>query len=495
MKRVGVLGFLHESNTFLDVPTTYELFASASMTRGPALIECWRGTHHELGGFLAGAPAAGFEIVPCMATYAVPSGTIPAPDYERIVGELLESVRQALPLDGLLVALHGATVSQQHPDADGEVLRRMRDLVGNDLPVIVTLDLHANVSPLMAANSTATVIYRSNPHLDQKQRGVEAAELMGRVLAGEIQPVQALETPPMLIEIACQHTSAQPALGLYDDLREVLSWPGILTASVAMAFYYADVEELGMSFLAVADRDPELAKRAARWMAGRAWERREQFVANLPSPEAAVQYAAASARQPVVLMDIGDNAGGGSPADSTILFAEILRQKARNALVVLYDPESVQACQRAGVRSEVELAVGGKTDTRHGSPVRITGHVRTLSDGRFVETQPRHGGWGASDQGITAVVETAEEHTVVLTSHRMPPLSLEQVLSLGIHPERKAIIIAKGVVAPRAAYEPIAGEIVLVDTPGVTANRPQHFTYAKRRRPLFPLEKYAEYRQ
>jgi microcystin degradation protein MlrC len=115
--------------------------------------------------------------------------------------------------------------------------------------------------------------------------------------------------------------------------------------------------------------------------------------------------------------------------------------------------------------------------------------VRTLSDGCFVETQPRHGGWGASDQGITAVVETADEHTVVLTSRRMPPLSLEQVLSLGIHPERKAMIIAKGVVAPRAAYEPVAGEIVLVDTPGVTANNPHLFTYARRRRPLFPLEK------
>ena len=493
MKRVGVLGFLHESNTFLDAPTTYEQFASTSMTRGNALVECWRGAHHELGGFLGGAEEAGLPIEPCMATYAVPGGAIPAADYERITSELLESVRQALPLNGLLVALHGATVSEQFPDADGEFLRRLRDLVGKDMPVIVTLDLHANVSPLMVAHSTATIIYRSNPHLDQAARGREAVSLMSRVLGGEVQPVNALETPPMLIEIACQHTNEQPAQGLYDDVRAVLAWPGILSASVAMGFYYADVAEMGVGFIAVADRDAGLAARAARWMADRAWERREQFVGNLPGPAEAVRSAAQAARQPVVLMDVGDNTGGGSPADSTILFAEILRYGARNALVVLYDPGAVQACVEAGVRSAIEVEVGGKTDARHGSPVRIRGRIRTLSDGCFVETQPRHGGWGASDQGITAVVETAEEHTVVLTSRRMPPLSIEQLLSLGIHPERKALLIVKGVVAPRAAYEPVAGEIMLVDTPGVTGNNPRQFTYARRRRPLFPLEMDAAY--
>ncbi|MFL6305038.1 MAG: M81 family metallopeptidase [Candidatus Sulfotelmatobacter sp.] len=495
MKRVGVLGFLHESNTFLNSPTTYQLFESTSMTRGQELIERWRGTHHELGGFLVGAEESGFSIVPCMATYAVPAGAIPTADYERLTHELIDTVRRAMPLDGLLVALHGATASERFPDADGEFLQRLRTSVGNDLPVIVTLDLHANVSPRMIALSTATIIYRSNPHLDQQERGREAARLLGRILSGEVEPVQAVETPPMLVEIACQHTSEQPAEGLYDDLREVLTWPGILSASVAMGFCYADVEEMGVAFVAVANRDIDLARRATRWMARRAWERREEFVANLPDVEAAVRNAAASTRRPVVLMDVGDNAGAGSPADSTILFAEILAQGVRNALVVLYDPESVEACLRAGIRSDVEVNVGGKTDQLHGNPIRIRGRVRTISDGCFVETEARHGGWGASDQGITVVVETAEDHTIVLTSNRMPPLSLEQVLSLGIHPERKALIVVKGVVAPRAAYEPVAGEIVLVDTPGVTANNPRLFSYLNRRRPLFPLERDAAYSQ
>ena len=486
MPRVGLLGFLHESNTFLPVETTYSHFASTSLTRGSAVRERWQGAHHELGGLLAGCDEAGLTVVPGMATFAVPSGTITAEAFEQLASELLNSIE--LPLDGLLVALHGATASAGYPDADGEILRRIREVTGPHLPIIVTLDLHANVSPQMAELSTAMVAYRSNPHLDQFERGREAALLMARTLKGEVRPVQALETPPMLIHISRQHTSVEPARGLYADLETVLTWPGILSASVAMGFYYADVPEMGMAFLAVADADEPLARRAAQWMAQRAWERRADFVGHLLTPAAAVEYARQTTKKPLVLMDVGDNVGAGSPGDSTILLAEVLRQGARNALVILYDPESVKQCITAGVSNSVNLAVGGKTDLLHDAPVLVEGKVRTLSDGVFVDSQIRHGGWGGGDQGLTAVVETAEGHTIVLTSRRMAPMSLEQVISLGVHPERKDILIVKGVVAPRAAYEPVAGEILLVDTPGVTSDNPAAFVYRQRRRPLYPLE-------
>ena len=486
MPRVGLLGFLHESNTFLPVETTYSHFASTSLTRGNAVRERWQGAHHELGGLLAGCDEAGLTVVPGMATFAVPSGTITAEAFEQLASELLNSIE--LPLDGLLVALHGATASAGYPDADGEILRRIREVTGPHLPIIVTLDLHANVSPQMAELSTAIVAYRSNPHLDQFERGREAALLMARTLKGEVKPVQALETPPMLIHISRQHTSVEPARGLYADLETVLTWPGILSASVAMGFYYADVPEMGMAFLAVADADEPLARRAAQWMAQRAWERRADFVGQLLTPAAAVEYARQTTKKPLVLMDVGDNVGAGSPGDSTILLAEVLRQGARNALVILYDPESVKQCITAGVSNSVNLAVGGKTDLLHDAPVLVEGKVRTLSDGVFVDSQIRHGGWGGGDQGLTAVVETAEGHTIVLTSRRMAPMSLEQVISLGVHPERKDILIVKGVVAPRAAYEPVAAEILLVDTPGVTSDNPAAFVYRQRRRPLYPLE-------
>jgi len=493
MKRVGIAGFLHESNTFLAAPTTYEHFASTTLTGGDRLLDRWTGAHHEIGGFLEGCADFGMEAVPLLATFAVPSGTISAEAFERIVSELLDAVRKAGPLDGLLIALHGATVSESFPDADGEVLSRLRAVLPEPFPMVVTFDLHANISDDMIRHSTAAVVYRSNPHLDQEQRGVEAAGLLRRVMDGEVRPVQALEAPPLIIAMSKQYTSAAPAVGLYSDLADVLKWPGILSASIAMGFYYSDVREMGASFLAVSDGDPELARRAARWMATRAWDRRHEFAAGLPTMDDAVRKAVSGNDSPVALMDVGDNVGGGSPADSTLLFAEVLRQGIRNALVILYDPESVRSCVEAGPGATVSLSVGGKTGADHGNPIPIRGVVRNLSDGHFVETQVRHGGWGACWQGVTAVVETAEEHTVILTSRRMAPMSLEQILSVGVHPERKRILIVKGVVAPRAAYEPISSRTILVDTAGATSDNPLRFEYRHRRPALFPLEPDAEY--
>jgi len=493
MKRVGIAGFLHESNTFLPVPTTKQDFEQTSFTQGQALLDRWQGSHHELGGFLEGASTHDFLPVPLLATYAVPSGVIVSSAFDEIAATLIRALQQTLPLDGLLVALHGATVAENFPDADGEILSRLRETVGARVPIIVTLDLHANVSLKMVANTQAIITYRSNPHLDQRERGLEAAGLMARTLKGEVHPVLAVEKPPLLINISQQNTQRQPAFGLYQDAIEVMQWPGILSVGVAMGFYYADVEEMGVSFLAVADGDMHLAQRAARSMAEQAWERRQEFNGELPNVSEAVQRAAVLPG-PVVLMDVGDNVGGGSPGDSTVLFEEILRQGISNALVVLYDPEAAFACLAAGVRQQVELVVGAKTDGLHGKPVLVKGRVRLISDGLFVETQVRHGGWGRNDQGITAVLETKQQHTIVLTSRRMAPMSLEQLLSLGIHPERKQILIVKGVVAPRAAYEPIAREILVVDTPGSTCANPAQFQYRYRRRPLYPLEPEAEYR-
>ena len=487
--RIGVAGFLHESNTFLGVPTEYADFVSASFTRGSAVLDRWTSANHELGGFLdVLAHEAGVEIIPLLATFAIPSGTVSAAAFERISSELVEELQNSSPLDGLLLALHGATVSADHADADGELLRRVLQAAGPRMPIVTTLDLHANVSPEMIALATATVAYRTNPHLDQRERGQEAAKLLLRTLRGEIHPVQALETPPMLIQISKQYTSAEPASLLYDDLEQVLTWPGILSASVAMGFYYADVAEVGASFFAVADHDRLLARRAARFMAQRAWDRRAELTGSLPGPVQAVADAIGSPRGPVVLMDVGDNVGAGSSADSTVLFGEVLRQGGRDALVILYAPDAVAACLSKVPGQNVRIAAGSPS-------VTIEGVLRTISGGHFIERQIRHGGWGVYDQGPTVVIETKAGHSVVLTSRRMAPMSLEQVISLGIRPERKRILIVKGVIAPRAAYEPIAAEIVLVDTPGVTSDDPRRFHYANRRRPLYPLEADARYWQ
>ena len=495
-KRIGVAGLLHESNTFVRRLTNRQHFADTSLDIGPDLIRRWRGTHHELGGFLDGAEMFDFEPVPLLAAVAMPSGPLEAATFDGLVDQIVEAIGNAGRLDGILLALHGATVAEHDHDADGQIVSRVRERVGPDLPVVMTLDLHANISDRMIAGTTATVVYRTTPHVDQRDRGREAAGIIARTVRGQVHPVQALERLPMIMAVTEHDTSREPAASLMAEVEQLIGQPGILSASVGYGFAWADVAELGTSVVVVADADARLARQAAGRLAGRIWARRDQFVGHLPSVADAVRQAAGCDRQPVVISDVGDNVGAGAPGDSTILFRQILDDGLDNSLVVLFDPDAVARCVAAGVRSQVDLEVGARTDERHGRPVHIKGRVCTISDGCFTEPQARHGGRTHNNQGLSVVLETdwpRRGHTVVLTSLRMAPLSLHQILSLGIDPAQKKCIIVKAVVAPRAAYGQVAARFIMADTLGATSMNLASFAYRYRHRPMFPFEPDAAY--
>ena len=369
---------------------------------------------------------------------------------------LIQQLKAIPNLDGLLLALHGAMVVKSHPDADGEALRRLRETFGESLPIVVTLDHHANVSQQMVDKSTALVIYKTNPHIDQRHRGIQAAELMMRILRDEVIPTQALAKPPMLLNILYQNTSAEPMHSIMNAAKRLESNANILVANVAAGYPYADVSEAGPSFVVVTNNNLQLAQTEADRLAGMLWDIRNQLTLNLPDASNAVQQAILYHEHPVILVEMGDNIGGGSPGDSTFILEELIRQKASGFVVVLCDPQGVQTCIEAGVGNEVSLQVGGKTDNRHGDPVAIQGKVRLIHDGYFIETEPRHGGQKYHNQGLTAVVAVADS-LVMLTSHRQTPFSLQQLLSLGIDPKAMQIIVVKAAIAYRAAYEPIAG--------------------------------------
>ena len=486
--RIALAGFMHESNTFSEVPTTLQQFRDASLKYGPDLIPVWKDAHHEMGGFIQGAKDNGFEAVPILMGQATPSGPVTEETYEKIAGDLLDGLRQAGPLDGLLLALHGAMVCDAHPDADGETMQRLRVELGPDFPVILTLDLHTNVSPRMVGNATATITYRTYPHIKQRDRGLEAAALIAQTVRGDVHPVQAMRKPPLLLHIVQQYTGAGAMAEIVAEVERLANSPGILSASFAPGYIYADVAEMGPTAIVVADGDRDRAEAEAQRLADFVWERREALNATLPDPETAVREAAAHPTRPVSLMDCGDNIGGGSPGDSTILLSEILKQGVPDCLIVLYDPEAVRACAGAGVLNTVKLDVGGKTDSRHGEPVSIQGRVRMIADGKYIEPEPRHGGRRFHNTGLTAVVETPEGHLIVLNSLREAPMSLQQILSLGIRPETRQIIVVKGATAPRAAYDPVSAKVIPVDTPGASAAGPESFTYHNRPKPLYPLD-------
>lgn len=491
MKTVAIGGIMHESNTFSDTPTDFDAFHT---TVDDEIINAWADTHHEMGGFIGSIENAaqhGYTLYPTLMASATPAGRVTDAAFDRLTDMLIQRLKVSAPTyEGLLLALHGAMVVESYPDGDGELLRRLRTVFSAEFPIVVTLDHHANVSEQMVNLSTALVIYKTNPHIDQRQRGLQAFALMHRILSEGITPTQSLSKPPMLLNIRYQNTSAEPMRSILNASAELEARDDVLVANVAAGYPYADVYEAGPAFVVVTDEHRQLARQEADRLSEMLWNVRGQLTLDLPDAATAVRQAINAEKHPVILVEMGDNIGGGSPGDSTIILAELLKQRAFGFVVVLCDVESVQTCLKTGVGEEVALNVGGKTDTRHGEPVPIRGRVRLIHDGHFVETEPRHGGQKYHNQGLTAVVELAAPHRslVILTSRRQTPFSLQQLLSLGIQPQAMQIIVVKAAIAYRAAYEPIAGEIIEVDTPGLTAVNPQHFTYQEMRRPIFPLD-------
>ena len=488
MPIIAIGGIMHESNTFSPVPTDLPAFEAGTLAVGDEVFNIFSEAHHEIGGFIQGASEYGYELYPTQMTSAMPAGPVTDTVFNQLVDSLIQRIQSKQELDGVLLALHGAMVVESYPDGDGEVLRRLRTALGADFPIVTTLDHHTNVSEQMVAESTALVIYKTNPHIDQRERGLQAAELLMRIIHKEVNPTQALAKPPMLINMLHQNTSVLPMRPILEEAKKRESRPEILVANVAAGYPYADVNEIGPSVVVVTDNDLALAESEATQLSDMLWDTRDQLAIHLPDSAQAVQQARQSPNHPVVLVEMGDNIGGGSPGDSTFILSQLIQQNADRFVVVLCDPEAVNASIQAGVRGQVNLKVGGKSDDIHGPPVQIEGRVRLIHDGYYEETEPRHGGHRYHNQGITAVVEVQEKGLVVLTSKRQVPFSLHQLLSLGINPEHKKFIVVKAAIAYRAAYEPIAGKIIEVDTPGLTAVNPLHFVYKNVRRPLLPLD-------
>ena len=492
--RIAALGFHHETNTFQSVKTDYDSFADYEFLRGSQIADRHATSKFTLAGYFQSAQKFEFDLVPLLWAFTGPTGTITKDAFDRIATEMIDMLKENGPWDGVLLAQHGAAVSEEYPDMDGEISRRVREVVGLETPIVMTLDLHSNITQDQVDNTDAIVAFRTNPHLDPVERAVEASDILVKTIRGEVRPVQHLVQVPMIINIVKQPTSFGPMKEIMDEVDEVLEKPGVLSASCGQGFPYADVDQMGVSFLVVTDGDAELAEKQANWLARRAWDRRAELQNDSPSIEEAISSAmnAPSDDRPTAIMDVGDNVGGGGTADSTHLLAEAIRQGLKgeqSLLLSLFDPSAVQACVSAGVGSTVTLKVGAGTDHLHGEPVEVTGYVRAITDGKFEEPKPIHGGFRFFDYGPSVALDTEDGHTIALHTVRgIGNMSREQYYFMGIFPEKYRVIICKGTVSPRAAYEPIAREIIMADSQGVTSANMSSFSYEHRRKPLYPFE-------
>ncbi len=377
MTRIAIAGFSHETNTFAEGLTTFDDFERGrgfpGLMSGQQIVETLTGKSTCTGAFLDAAGEEGFEVVPVLWTFPQPSGTIEQAAYDRVLQMLLEGLEEVLPVDGVLLELHGAMVTEQIEDAEGDVLARVREVVGADTPVVATLDLHANISPRMVEQSDALVGYDTYPHVDAYERGRDAVDLLLGAIEGSVRPVSALAQVPMLIGPPRQCTLIAPMSDIIDLAHEAEERPDVLNVTVSSGFPFADITDCGASVAVTADGDEELAEETAREIAEEMWDRRDDFELQLTPVEDAIDHALETGEGPVVLADGSDNPGGGAPCDGTVMLQAIIEADVpRSTVAIIVDPEAVADAVDAGVRSEVTLEVGGKTDDRHGPPLELT---------------------------------------------------------------------------------------------------------------------------
>ena len=486
--RFALAGISHETNTFHSIKTEYKNFEESGMILKEKEIEKLYESPSTIGGFFQASRDYGFDLVPLMFATTGPLGTITSVTFEKLINEILDKMKNHGPFDGVLLDLHGAAVSEEFEDMDGEITRRVRNLIGSDIPFGINLDMHANVSKEMVKNTDITNIYQTTPHLDADETGYKCAELVYKTATMEIVPTQHVETPPMTINIINHNTNMEPMKSILSESRKLYSDSDVLSVSVAEGYPYSDIKKMGMSFVVITNDNQEKAKNYSKKIAKFAWSKRFEMDSKAPSIEQGLKEAVSTIEKPVVLMDSGDNIGAGSSADSTHILHKARELGISGILQTIYDPEAVEKCMNK-LGSIITLSVGGKSDKLHGDPIEITGKVTSYFEGEFEDHGRTHGGGKYFDAGDSVSIQTEDENTLILTSKRVGNTSIQLYYSLGIDPLGFPIIIAKGVQSPRPAFEPIASKIIALDTPGVTASGLHNFNFKNIRRPMFPFQK------
>jgi microcystin degradation protein MlrC len=491
--RVLIAQFMHETNTFSKLPTTLEDYRKRWLVEGEAMVPRFKGTKNEVGGYIDSIAKYGWQPVWGAAANATPSGTLTRETWETIRDMILGATRKAGKLDGICLSLHGAMVTATEDDAEGALLEALRGIVGPDVPIVATLDLHANATERMAKNANALVSYRTYPHIDGYERAVQAAALCHQAMEGKKKP-RCLLLQPAMLEGADHGRTTQPG-----QMRDLLAKAdkfeteaGINVVSIQAGFTWSDIPYTGPSVAVSYEPVAEARARAiAREVMDDVWRRRDETIANTAyrtiADGIAAARAGASKKGPLVLADGTDNPGGGGYNDTTPVLQALLDARIDNVgFGTIFDPATVQQAIKAGVGAEIDVTLGGHTDESMGKPVRAKAVVKMLSDGMFKNDGPMNAGV-ETDMGPTAVLRIGGIDIVTI-SNRIQTIDLQVFLSQGIDPTAKSVLVVKSVQHFRAAYGPIAREVVVVDSGGICSPDISRLKFKKLRRPIWPLD-------
>jgi microcystin degradation protein MlrC len=489
-KRVLAARIMHETNTFSRVLTDMAAFRRRDFHLENEIPGAYRGTRSALGATFEAADKYGWSLVHPVSASANPSGLVTREAFEELSRLLVEAARKQGPIDGVLLHLHGAMVTQDCEDGEGELLRRLRGVIGPDAPVIVTLDLHANVSQAMADLANCLIAFRTYPHVDQYERAWQGAELLERAMRGEIAPKTVIARRPTIYGLNHGRTQSGPMVEALARAEAIERRGDALVVSLCAGFTRADIHDVGPTVTVTTTGANPNAQGIAEGLMDFAWETREVNTAKLLSVAEVIDRARRGkpGEKPLVIADYTDNPGGGGYGDATALLKAMVEAKLLGvAFHALCDPEAVRDGIRAGIGARATLTLGGKTDpSMGGGPLTLEGEVVCLSNGKFVAYGPMGGGV-ARDYGLSMVFRVGGIDIVVITNNGQAN-DLGQFTSLGIDPTRYRTVAVKSMHHFRAAFEPIAREVVLVDTGSLCSEIYTAELFTKVRRPIHPLD-------
>ncbi|MFK7963574.1 MAG: M81 family metallopeptidase [Burkholderiaceae bacterium] len=498
-KRVLIAGFKHETNTFSNLPTDIAAYRARALHYDDEIQSVYSGTNTEIGGFLGACAEHGWEAVPSVVADATPSGKVTREAYDAISRHIFSTIEASEGLDAVLLQLHGAMVCEGRLDGQADLLAEIRSRVGSEVPIAVTLDLHANVSDRLASLCDIMVSYRSYPHTDQGATGSRCAALLARTLAGEIRPAVMVGRSAQLDGVDHGRTTSPgpmlDALTLGDHLCEQ---HGFYACSVNAGFPWADVVDSGPSVVIVAERQaagfPAEVEAALTEVTDFIWRTRTQVTIQHTTAAAAIAAARKQSRlgAPYVIADFADNPGGGGYGDSTGLLRAMIDSDLQDAAFsALFDPHSVKLCQQAGVGARIALELGGKCSPVSGSPVSVQADIEGLFDGTVTLMGPMSTGVKVS-LGEVAVVKVGGVR-IVLATQRAQNYDRQFFEAFGIETARQQVLAVKSAQHFRADYGPIASGMAVVDEGGgICSHQLQALDYQHVRRPIWPLDPMAD---
>ena len=472
--RIAIGGFQHETNTFAPTMADYEAFAQAdswpALQSGPDLLGAFRKMNIPIAGFIEAAEKSGHELLPLVWCHATPSAHVTEDAFERITGAMIDALKALGPVDAVYLDLHGAMVCQHLDDGEGEIIARVRNLIGDEIPFVVSLDLHANITARMVALSDALVVYRTYPHVDMAETGARSATHLDAIFNGLPRQAKAFRQIDYLIPLTAQCTMSEPAASIYEEVAaldgKLLGNGKVSTISLATGFPPADIVGCGASVIAYGDTEAAASEAADR-IVKQMNENEALFKEKLWSPHDAVAYAMANedADKPVVFADTQDNPGAGGNGDTIGILRELIAQDAQRAVLgVLYDPASVARAAEVGEGARVRLALGAKTGGADEYPIDAEFEVVRITDGKFLATGPFYGGSQMS-LGQTARLRIGGVE-VVVASRKAQCADQEMLRHTGIDLSTCNIIVVKSSVHFRADFEPMAREVLIVESPG-----------------------------